>query len=346
MPAPSLAREFYDRFLGSPDRAAFLRGLVNSNPPTYEGDGLDFKCQPNANLQDPQWRTMWIKALAGFANNQGGVLVWGIDARRDPATGIDAASGESPVDNPAAVKSRLIELQRGATDPPLANVEIEVVEVTRAPAATGFAVCYVPEGDFKPYRTVDGIGSQFFIRAGDSFTVMSRSVIQAMFYPRSAAVFRAHGELTYEIPNLFNPQARVIPSIANLSCKMQLVNSGTATAKDVLVRVAAHIESLGPPPIEYFSEEWVRHARSTGDVFTNREPMHPDRVAELRARWSTGAVHAAHGGRMVPNCGNPHFKLWIYCENQRPQLITVAFDRQEFFRNGRCECDATGEEAR
>ena len=34
-----------------------------------------------------------------------------------------------PVDNPHGVKSRLVELQRGATDPPLGNIEIEAYDM-------------------------------------------------------------------------------------------------------------------------------------------------------------------------------------------------------------------------
>ncbi len=43
---PSLARSFYQRFLASADRIAFLEGLVNSSPPTFETEWLEFKMYP------------------------------------------------------------------------------------------------------------------------------------------------------------------------------------------------------------------------------------------------------------------------------------------------------------
>jgi hypothetical protein len=163
VPPPSLARQFFEQFLAATDRVAFIRNLYDPADPVSETDWLDFKQQPSPNLKDPKWREMWVEALAGFANNAGGVLVWGIDARKDPATNVDAACGERPVDNPSGLKSRLTELQRQATDPPLANVEIEPVPLPADPGK-GFVVCFIPEGPFKPYRTEDGRRSQFPLR--------------------------------------------------------------------------------------------------------------------------------------------------------------------------------------
>ncbi len=135
MPPPSLAREFFDQIRTAADPVAFLTGLVNPANPTFEGDWLDFKTQPDKDLKAPKWREMWVEALAGFANNAGGVLVWGIDARVDPATKVSAACGVKPVDNPAGVKSRLIELQRQAT--PRSPTSRSTTTSSRRPRARG-----------------------------------------------------------------------------------------------------------------------------------------------------------------------------------------------------------------
>jgi hypothetical protein len=134
------------------------------------------------------------------------------------------------------VKSRLIELQRQATDPPLANVEIEAYEIASAPG-TGFVVCFVPEGPFKPYRTEDGRRSQFYVRAGDNFVVLSRSMLQTMFHPRSQAVFEARGVLSYHIAG----QGEERRGDARFRCEVFIRNRGTATAKETLVRVRGKV---------------------------------------------------------------------------------------------------------
>jgi len=65
----------------------FLQGTVHSTPPTFEEEWLDFKGA--AATPPDKIKEIWSKALAGFANTEGGVLVWGIDARKDPTTGVD-----------------------------------------------------------------------------------------------------------------------------------------------------------------------------------------------------------------------------------------------------------------
>jgi hypothetical protein len=128
---PSLARQFYDRITTSADPVAAIRGLINPADPTFETDWLDFKGEhDDPKYRDASHKATWFEALSEFSNNQGGVLVWGVDARKtkNGDVEIDAASEVRPVLNPLGLKSRLIELQRGATDPRTANVEIEAYD--------------------------------------------------------------------------------------------------------------------------------------------------------------------------------------------------------------------------
>src|SRR5262249_3775028 len=162
-----------------------------------------------------------------------------------------------------------------ATDPPLGNVEIEAYEVTTNPA-TGFVVCFVPEGPFKPYRTEDGRRSQWYIRAGDNFVIMSRSVLQTMFYPRSKAVFRARGVLTWE---LLDKQATGGRDIASMSCALELVNDGNATARNAMVLLSANINASSleakPAPPDLPSGLWAGSRMGSSIEFEAFKPLHP-----------------------------------------------------------------------
>jgi hypothetical protein len=127
---PTLAEQLFDEIKkhpGHPDSAAYLKAMVDPTAPVFESDYLDFKTNPD---NDSKLKEMWYEALSGFGNSGGGVLIWGIDAHNDKTTGIDAACAVEPVKNPQALKSRLIELQRGATDPPLGSVPIETWETS------------------------------------------------------------------------------------------------------------------------------------------------------------------------------------------------------------------------
>src|SRR5688500_10404814 len=51
-------------------------------------------------------RTNLSKAISGFGNSEGGVIVWGVDCRDDPSHG-DIARCKIPIDIPKRFVSRL-----------------------------------------------------------------------------------------------------------------------------------------------------------------------------------------------------------------------------------------------
>src|SRR2546423_872105 len=117
MPPLSLARGFFDQIVNDPNPVAAIRRLINSDPPTAESDHFDCKLEhPDQKQRDKKTKEIWSEALGGFANAGGGVLIWGLDARKKTIDGreIDAVVGEGPVSNPRGLEARLRELQRQA----------------------------------------------------------------------------------------------------------------------------------------------------------------------------------------------------------------------------------------
>jgi hypothetical protein len=342
MPPPSNSRNFFDAIRTSPDPVAFIRNLFNPASPMSESDWLDFKEPPRldavrvAGLDHGKWREIWVEALSGFANNQGGVLIWGIEARKDPATNIDAASGEKPVNNPNGLKSRLAELQRQATDPPLANVEIDAYELPTAPG-TGFVVCFVPEGSYKPYRAEDSRKSQYYLRAGDNFVVMPRSVLQSLFYPRAKAIFRVRTTLSWE---LLDRRETAAKDVARLFCDVELSNDGTMSARNAQVLVTTNAQSLRGTLDFRAGSFWGRSVRGSEVEFRLGDPLHPDRKMQLfTLNWDVNAEPWSDH-RVVPACPAPYFSLTAYCENQEQQVFKIEFDRDELFNTGKTVTEA------
>src|SRR5438309_5007606 len=171
---PSQAKNFFDQIFASPEPARFLRSLISSSPPTFETEWLDFKGAEK--LSDPDLKKAWSEALSGFANTQGGVLIFGIDARLDGETKIDAACGESLVADISACATRLQQLHGQATEPPVLGVEIRPVAADEK-SPVGFVVCYIPESVYRPHRA-EHARRNYFIRAGDDFVVPSVSLLR------------------------------------------------------------------------------------------------------------------------------------------------------------------------
>src|SRR5258708_788503 len=94
---------------GHADPVAYLRAMVGSATPTTESEYLEFKgwAGPKYTLAEKDEGRIWSEALSSFATTSGGVLVWGIDARKNPQTGVDEAGMLALVLDPNRLRSRL-----------------------------------------------------------------------------------------------------------------------------------------------------------------------------------------------------------------------------------------------
>src|SRR5262245_18842226 len=83
---------------------------------------LDFKlASPDGND-----RHSLAKAISGFGNSEGGVVVWGVDCRPHAERG-DVAHAKAPIDNPQRFKSKLEGAVSGCTVPPHSGVQHFVI---------------------------------------------------------------------------------------------------------------------------------------------------------------------------------------------------------------------------
>jgi len=169
-PSVSTARLYFEKFTG-PNSLAILNSLLATHPKTFENEWLDFK---SGKVQTGDIARIWSKALGAFANNEGGVIVWGIQAKK--LDGVDAAHAVEPVPNVEVLASQLQEQFRFALDPPLLGVEIKPVPLSDS-AKEGFVVCFVPEGTQKPHKSVNA-ERPFYVRVGDEAKEPSVSLLR------------------------------------------------------------------------------------------------------------------------------------------------------------------------
>ncbi|MBK7841944.1 MAG: ATP-binding protein [Candidatus Obscuribacter sp.] len=147
------------------------RMKLNREP---ESNLLDFKRakDQSAPLRQDD-RTHLAKSIGGFANSDGGVLVWGVDARVQ--NGIDGVCELYPIKKLKAFKSELENLTPKYVYP----VPDGIIHTPIYPDENkdeGYILTLVPAYDGLPVRsTIKDQGSDFFVRAGDQFTAMSHS---------------------------------------------------------------------------------------------------------------------------------------------------------------------------
>lgn len=218
----SRAVEFFRQLKSHPQPAQFIRKLVADQTP--ESDFLEFKA---GRILEKDIKKYWSQALSGFANTEGGVLIFGVRTDRiDVGSGrpIDAAADIDLVPNPAPLAQLLKDNYLHATVDPVLGVEYLPIE--DQPDGGGFAVCLVPEGSHKPYRAELDASKNYFQRAGDSFVIINHSLLRTLFYPRNAPQFEI--ELRVHFLNIM--LRMVYATIRNV---------GTGTARETMAEITS-----------------------------------------------------------------------------------------------------------
>jgi hypothetical protein len=121
-------------------------------------------------------RNNLIKAISGFGNSAGGVIVWGVDCSRD-MDGADVARAIQPIKNVKRFVSLIQAALSGCTLPPHPTISVHGVEINEA--GEGFVAVLIPRSDFAPHQTIGDY--RYYMRSGSSFTPVLHDVLAGMF---------------------------------------------------------------------------------------------------------------------------------------------------------------------
>jgi len=219
--SPSRARSYFDQIGLSANGVKFLNGLVGSETPTFESEFLDFKGGFNLDLKSEDLQDLWAKNLSCFANSDGGVLIFGIEAPKGKAKNL------SLVQDVEGLVQRLKSLLPVATEPPVQRVEIEPY---RDPPESnkGFVVCFIPASPWRPHQVKLGSRQNwFYIRATDNCIPCNHSTLRSLFSPQFVSVIEINYQTTL--------RSNVVSRRQDVLLHCWLDNKGPATASDAFV---------------------------------------------------------------------------------------------------------------
>lgn len=148
---------------------------------------LDFKTLDKPEMS-PKDRKNLAKTISGFANSNGGIVVWGVDCRKN-SDGIDCASEIVEIENAKQTLSKLNEYTGRSTVPIVDGVRNRLI-ITTDPK--GILITLVPESDKGPHMAKLG-ENRYYKRSGDSFYKMEHFDIADMFGRRKSPLL----ELAY-----------------------------------------------------------------------------------------------------------------------------------------------------
>lgn len=225
----SRARNYFEEL--KQGGAAGLRKLVEEKRPVFEGDWLEYKSGDDLNNYlaasgqgservKEKLKEEWSKCLSAFANNEGGVVIFGIHAvTRD---GIDAPDAERLLPDVVRAESTLRTLTDKLTDPPLSGVEFQPMPIEGT--TEGFLVAFIPEGQIKPYRAESTL-RRFYYRSGTSSNVATVSTVRMLFATSKRYTAGLQGAMRSLTPTAFQ-------------CEFAITNTSLYTMRNPLVRVS------------------------------------------------------------------------------------------------------------
>lgn len=119
------------------------------------------------------------KAISGFGNSEGGVIVWGVSCSRDTEIG-DVAKAKVKVQNVHRFLSWLENAISGCTIPSHNGVRNHIISIDQN--GDGFVATYIPKSDITPLMTASN--STIYIRSGSNNVPAPYAVIAGMFGKR------------------------------------------------------------------------------------------------------------------------------------------------------------------
>lgn len=212
------AEELYQRVVAG--GADAIRDLIYDR--TSEDLYLDFKrsaddgCGDKLHQND---RKNLAKAISGFGNSEGGIVVWGIDCSRGSSEG-DVASVEFPIQDPKRFVSLLNGAVSGVTVP--AHPSVENFAVLASCPNKGFVATLVRKSPYAPHQTVKEL--RYYMRAGSAFSPVPHAVLAGMFGRRPAPNL---------VRNWFYAPLTISHKKFMFNVSLMVRNDGPGTAKEL-----------------------------------------------------------------------------------------------------------------
>lgn len=302
---------------------------------------LDYKCvrTPNGTkkLHDDDLGNL-SKAISGFGNSDGGVIIWGINCRTvegkgDLPVGYQAKTVRSLMEfDPNWLKSLIEGASSGSTLPP--HQRVENFPLVREDGSDGVLITYIPAGMSTPLRAVHGGKDCYYIRAGSNFIPAPHGVLASLFGRRPQPILRADVQLFLDTrPGLSAPQSK--PQLG-IELKIKIINVGRGIAEDAFItfdKFSGSFKTL----ISYFDRDVWQTERSEHKTW--QEPVMmitKNSVMRIppRAMISVISVDLIHNFGIDPlsleisgGCsGGPGFYTSLYVESDSVRDIIQVYN--------------------
>ncbi|MGL1935827.1 MAG: ATP-binding protein [Fibrobacterales bacterium] len=161
------------------------------------------------------------KAISGFSNTEGGLIIWGVECARNKVDDKDVPTEIHAIHNIKRYRSWMDSLVSGLTIP--INAGIENIDIATGDD-DGIMVSYIPKLQGEPLRSL--YNEKYFMRSGATFVSIPHIMLSKMFGGHPAPIL-THNYLI-EPPIIYEEKVDIIVSI-------QLQNIGMVTSEEIFL---------------------------------------------------------------------------------------------------------------
>lgn len=288
------------RFYQSLSSQSDLRRLVKDK--VREDLYLEFKEKSDrrdGKLSDDDKKN-FSKSLSGFANSDGGVLVWGLERGKN-----ETAKSLKPIEDLDEFIKSLKKILINVVQPFVDDVRIEPIYVSKKSSA-GYVKCLIPRSDKTPHRAVLA-DREYYKRSTEGFYKLEHFDLEDMFGRRQRPLLNLSLSL--------NP---IKGDDSQRELVFTFTNYGRAVAKHYgfLCRFSLNMEILSVTELSN-----VTHLNRIPTVSCegNLGVIHPNNIA---IRVGSLVYRVKHGERIAG-------QVIYYCENMQAKPLDFYIDDEQ-----------------
>lgn len=152
-----------------------LENLIQSG----EAEGLYLECKsPSSPKINQDVKCHIAKAISGFSNTEGGVVIWGVSTTKHSYSGLDIITQVEPIGACSQFKKQIEKTTPLLNVPAITNIQTKVIK-TKPKDTKGVVIAYIPKSNHFPVQSL--ADNLFYFRSGDEFSKAPYELIKRLF---------------------------------------------------------------------------------------------------------------------------------------------------------------------